>query len=113
VKLNEINCPCYVCLVAGMCPGKDPSIEEKQRIEKEVAESTEDTFTYDHSDNSWVTEDLHPIEEAHLDCPEYMKWIGFNPEELELKYVGIEFPQMKLLGEKEIEFHKRQNRKIC
>lgn len=80
--MDEAKCPCYICLVAGMCPGKDPSIEEKRRIEKEVAESTEDTFTYE-SDDSWMVEDLHPIDEAHLDCPEYMKWIGVNKEELD------------------------------
>lgn len=114
------KCPCYTCLVASICPGKEPTLEEHQKMldEMEADEKENGCQLFldddDNQEHEWDNYESPPELIAQQNCPLYRKWSGLkSEEELDVEYIGIEWPKMKLLGEKEIEFHKRQNRKIC
>lgn len=104
-KYLDPNCPCYTCLVAAACPGKEPSPEEHDRIMEEIKED-EKKNGYQYFSPP-VDDDIYddyecPVTEAQNNCPVYKEWLGLDkdPDELFINYIGIDFPQIKVIGEK-------------
>jgi len=85
--MKKGECPCYTCLVAACCPGKEPCPGEWSRIDKEVDEDMRSGKYYDEleeqeDDDLWKYEViLMPEFEAQMDCPQYVKWTGIHSRE--------------------------------
>ena len=57
--INQNDCPCYVCIVASMCPGKEPTVEEMEAIPGSISFTREEIIT-------------------KQECPYYQEWKPFN-----------------------------------
>ena len=76
--MNKEKCPCYTCLVAGMCPGKEPTKEEWDEISRQVDEDDKNSTDswYCENDEDILDPELSEIPEiiAQDKCPYYKKW---------------------------------------
>jgi len=89
---NKKECPCYTCIVASMCPGKEPTSEEMVEIYKEIDEyhnqildDIQDAEELEANGFRSFPVDYDPCEpmdipeiEAQLACPYYQKWSNFK-----------------------------------
>ena len=103
---DKKECPCYVCIVASMCIGKEPTPEEWDEISRQVDEHDKKMYN-----DIEVAEDLEangfrhfPIDfdpyepqkipeiEAQLACPFYQEWSDFRDVDLSVfdDYLGEE-----------------------
>lgn len=98
--MDYSNCPCYICLIAGMCPGKEPTLEEHQRMWDEMEDAEKENggplFLDDDDEDCYTWEDDSEPPElvAQRNCPLYRKWFGLKSvEELDAEYIGIDPPK--------------------
>ena len=76
--LNYNKCPCYTCLVAAVCPGKEPTPEEHDKMMEEIDNNPIFWDPPDFEDDFEDDFDFMEIPEvkAQQSCPEYIKWSG-------------------------------------
>ena len=76
-----MECPCYTCLVAAMCPNKEPTPEEWKDIIKNI--EADDLHWQPQIDvTNYETLDTIIRREPYQTCSYYREWVNLEVEKL-------------------------------